>query len=140
MSSLASCAINVCNLVLVKPWTSRVKTKRRDDGTVPYGTIPDIADEINQAVKKLRRLLKRSNRFLAVHNSGAIVTKGPTQPQTPNKDIATSPEVDMYVRAAMEAETASAATAAWHPASPTNQLKWLQPSSKTLGTITIGKW
>ena len=38
---------------------------------------------------------------------------------------------DMYVRAAMEAETASAATATWRPANPTNQLKRLQPSSKT---------
>ena len=38
-----------CTIVLVKPWTSRVKTERRDDGTVPYRMIPDIADEINQA-------------------------------------------------------------------------------------------
>ena len=72
-----------------------------------------------------------SSRFLAVHNSGAIVTHGPTQPQTPNKDIATSTEVDMYIRAAMEGETASVATAAWRPANLTNQLKQLQPSPKT---------
>ena len=38
-----------CTIVLVKPWTSRVKTELRDDGTVLYRMIPDIADEINQA-------------------------------------------------------------------------------------------
>ena len=65
-----------CMLILIKQTTSRCKTERMDNGIVPYGDIPEIRNKINKAVDKLWGLLanNKSNYFLAVFNSGSIVT------------------------------------------------------------------
>ena len=113
--------------IFVKPRTSRCKTEQLDTGLSPMEPYP-------RSPTRSTRQWTSYGGFLAVHNTGAIVTQGPTQPQQPNEEIAVSTDVDMYVRVAMEAAIAADATAAWRPANPPkqpNQLNRLKHSPKT---------
>ena len=66
-----------CTAVVIKPWTSRTKIDRQDNGTMPTEMIPDIAEEINMVVSKIEKLLRSPNKFLAIHASGVVVAQGP---------------------------------------------------------------
>ena len=79
----------------------------------------------------MEKLLKSPNKFLAIQATGGVVTQGPPQPSTPNTDIVTSKEVDTYIRAVMESDTAASTAAIWRLTSSTsNQLKRLQPQAR----------
>ena len=112
--------------VIIKPWTSRTKVERRNDGTLLTETIPGIAEEINVAANKMEKLL----RYLAIHASEGVVMQDPPQPST-NANIVTSKEVDTYIRAVMVSDTVAGAAAIWRPSSSTSdQLKRLQPRAR----------
>ena len=116
-----------CTAVIMKPWTARINIERKVEGSVPTSTIPGIA-ELNAATSKMDKLLKSPNKLFAIHGTGGVVTQGPPQPTMPNVEITMSTEVDTYLQAVLELDTAAGAAAIWRPgSSKPDQLKQLQP-------------
>ena len=79
---------------------------------VPTATLPGIADKMSVASGKL---FKASSRLICIQGSGKVVTNSPPAPPTPNIEIMMLMEVDTYLRAVSEADTADKAVALWRP-------------------------
>ena len=114
--------------VVVKSWTGRIP--RTSDGKLATASIPQIAERIDQAFRRLPKLLKIQVRLLSVHRSGRTVRNGPSAPSSPNKALMMSTEVCTYLRAVAEAATAKDAGNIWQPGPAPVTLKRLQPKKK----------
>ena len=116
-------------IVVIKPWTSRIS--RTDDGKFTTASIPQIAERIDQALRRLPKLLRIQVRLLSMHRSGRVVSNGPSAPSSPSKELMLSTEVCTYLRAVAEAATAKDAGNIWQPGpAPATTLKRLQPKKK----------
>ena len=82
---------------------------RTSDGNFVTSSIPQIAERIDQALRRLPKLLKIQVRLLSVHRSERTVSNGPSAPSSPNKALMMSIEVCTYLRAVAEAATAKKA-------------------------------
>ena len=68
-----------------------------------------------------------SNKLIALHGSGVLVTIGPPAPLTPNLEIMMSNEVDTYL-CAVKAETADGVAALWRPGPASGSASSRSPS------------
>ena len=117
--------------VVLKPWADRAGINRTQDGSIPTASIPGVAEEMSVATSKLAKLLKSLNHLICIHGSGKAVANGPQVSTNPNLELMMSTEVDTYLRAVHEADTADVAVALSRPgpAKP-SQLKRLQQEPK----------
>ena len=126
-------------LAVIKPWNGFLA--RTDEGNFQTGEIGNIAARVDQALKRMTKLLSNpATRLVAVHRTGRCIFNGPRAPLTPNVKILKSEEQCEYVRAVMESDTAEDALKAWAPASsPKKKLKRLNSKAKeTWGSSSRG--
>ena len=117
-------------LAVIKPWNGFLA--RTGEGNFQTGDIGDIAARVDQAIKRMPKLLSNpATRLVGVHRTGRCIFNGPKAPLTPNVEILKSKEQCEYVRAVVESNTAEDAIKAWAPASsPKKKLKRLNHKAK----------
>ena len=126
-------------LAVIKPWNGFLV--RTDEGNFQTGEIGNIAARVDQALKRMPKLLSNpATRLVAVHRTGRCIHNGPRAPLTPNVKILKSEEQCEYVRAVIESDTAEDALKAWAPASsPKKKVKRLNNKAKeTWGSSSRG--
>jgi len=125
-------------VLVIKPWHGFLS--RNEEGYFKTGEIDSIAGRVDNALKRLPKLLGNpATRLVAVHRTGRCIHNGPRAPLTPNIKILKSEEVCEYVRAVVESETAEEALKAWAPAtSPTKKVKRLQKAKETRSLSSRG--
>ena len=93
----------VSTTVVIKPWTGRIP--RTEDGKFATAAIPQIAERIDQGLRRLPKLLRINVKLLSVHKSGRTVSNGPSAPPSPSRELIVSSEVCTYLQAVAEART-----------------------------------
>ena len=114
--------------VVVKPWTGGIP--RTSDGKFVTSSSPQIVERLDQALRRLPKLLNIQVRLLSVHRSGRTVSNGPKAPSSPNMALMKSTEVCTFLRAVVKAATAKDAGAIWQPGPAPAALKRHQPKKR----------